>query len=122
VTEQRFLTHEIGSLAKPSWFVKARAHRPLEGSDVAEAERWGAKLGVDGYEQLVELLRRGEFGQWELEELGAWASRYALALLEQAGLDVVFDGEQQRTEMYAWAIEHANGFEQRGTVRSFDNK
>jgi 5-methyltetrahydropteroyltriglutamate--homocysteine methyltransferase len=122
VTEQRFLTHEIGSLAKPSWFVKARAHRPLEGSDVAEAERWGAKLGVEGYEQLVELLRRGEFGERELDELGAFASRYALALLEQAGLDVVFDGEQQRTEMYAWAIEHANGFEQRGTVRSFDNK
>jgi 5-methyltetrahydropteroyltriglutamate--homocysteine methyltransferase len=122
VTEQRFLTHEIGSLAKPSWFVKARAHRPLEGSDVAEAERWGAKLGVEGYDQLVELLRRGEFGERELDELGAFASRYALALLEQAGLDVVFDGEQQRTEMYAWAIEHANGFEQRGTVRSFDNK
>jgi 5-methyltetrahydropteroyltriglutamate--homocysteine methyltransferase len=122
VTEHHFLTHEIGSLAKPSWFVKARAHRPLEGSDVAEAERWGAKLDVDGYEQLVELLRGGEFGERELEELGAFASRYAVALLEQAGLDVVYDGEQQRTEMYAWAIEHANGFEPRGTVRSFDNK
>jgi 5-methyltetrahydropteroyltriglutamate--homocysteine methyltransferase len=122
VTEHHFLTHEIGSLAKPSWFVKARAHRPLEGSDVAEAERWGAKLNVDGYEQLVELLRGGEFGERELEELGAFASRYAVALLEQAGLDVVYDGEQQRTEMYAWAIEHANGFEPRGTVRSFDNK
>jgi 5-methyltetrahydropteroyltriglutamate--homocysteine methyltransferase len=122
VTEQRFLTHEIGSLAKPSWFVKARAHRPLEGGDVADAERWGAKLDVEGYEQLVELLRRGEFGDEELDQLGAFASRYAVALLEQAGLDVVYDGEQQRTEMYAWAIEHANGFEQRGTIRSFDNK
>jgi 5-methyltetrahydropteroyltriglutamate--homocysteine methyltransferase len=122
MTEQRFLTHEIGSLAKPSWFVKARAHRPLEGGDVADAERWGAKLDVEGYEQLVELLRRGEFGDEELDQLGEFASRYAVALLEQAGLDVVYDGEQQRTEMYAWAIEHANGFEQRGTVRSFDNK
>jgi 5-methyltetrahydropteroyltriglutamate--homocysteine methyltransferase len=122
LTEQRFLTHEIGSLAKPSWFVKARAHRPLEGSDVAEAERWGAKLGVEGYEQLVETLRRGGLGDDELDELGAFASRYALALLEQAGLDVVYDGEQQRTEMYAWAVEHADGFEPRGTVRSFDNK
>jgi 5-methyltetrahydropteroyltriglutamate--homocysteine methyltransferase len=122
MSELRFLTHEIGSLAKPSWFVKARAHRPLDGSDVAEAERWGAKLGVDGYERLIELLRRGEFGEGELDELGAFASRYAIRLLEQAGLDVVYDGEQQRTEMYAWAIEHANGFEQRGIVRSFDNK
>jgi 5-methyltetrahydropteroyltriglutamate--homocysteine methyltransferase len=122
MSELRFLTHEIGSLAKPSWFVKARAHRPLDGSDVAEAERWGAKLGVEGYEGLVELLRRGEFGERELDELGAFASRYAIALLERAGLDVVYDGEQQRTEMYAWAVEHANGFEERGTVRSFDNK
>lgn len=122
MTETRFLTHEIGSLAKPSWFVKARAQRPLEGSDVAEAERWGAKLGVDGYEELVRLLRTGEFGDEQLDELGAFASRYAVALLEEAGLDVVYDGEQQRTEMYAWAIDHANGFEQRGTVRSFDNK
>jgi 5-methyltetrahydropteroyltriglutamate--homocysteine methyltransferase len=122
MTETRFLTHEIGSLAKPSWFVKARAQRPLDGSDVAEAERWGAKLGVEEYEELVRLLRSGEFGDAQLEELGAFASRYAVALLEEAGLDVVYDGEQQRTEMYAWAIDHANGFEQRGTVRSFDNK
>jgi 5-methyltetrahydropteroyltriglutamate--homocysteine methyltransferase len=122
VTDTRFLTHEIGSLAKPSWFVKARAHHPLEGSDVAEAERWGAKLGVEGYERLVELLRQRELGEEQLDELGAFASRYAVALLEEAGLTVVYDGEQQRTEMYAWAIDHANGFEQRGTVRSFDNK
>jgi 5-methyltetrahydropteroyltriglutamate--homocysteine methyltransferase len=122
VTETRFLTHEIGSLAKPSWFVKARAHRPLDGSDVAEAERWGAKLGVEGYEDLVRLLRNGELEGERLDELGAFASRYAVALLEQAGLEVVYDGEQQRTEMYAWAIDHANGFEQRGIVRSFDNK
>jgi 5-methyltetrahydropteroyltriglutamate--homocysteine methyltransferase len=122
VTNTRFLTHEIGSLAKPSWFVKARAHRPLDGSDVAEAERWGAKLGVEGYEDLVRLLRNGELEDERLDELGAFASRYAVALLEQAGLEVVYDGEQQRTEMYAWAIDHANGFEQRGIVRSFDNK
>ena len=24
--------------------------------------------------------------------------------------------------MYAWAIAHSNGFEPRGTIRSFDNK
>ncbi|MDQ4006343.1 MAG: hypothetical protein M3135_08610, partial [Actinomycetota bacterium] len=28
----------------------------------------------------------------------------------------------QRSEMYAWAIAHANGFEPRGSVRAFDNK
>jgi 5-methyltetrahydropteroyltriglutamate--homocysteine methyltransferase len=41
---------------------------------------------------------------------------------ESAGLDVVYDGEQQRTEMYQWAVAHSEGFEWRGSVRAFDNK
>jgi 5-methyltetrahydropteroyltriglutamate--homocysteine methyltransferase len=75
---------------------------------------------VPDYERLVELLEREPND--DAGELGRWSSRYALRLLESAGLDVVYDGEQQRTEMYAWAIAHANGFDERGTVRSFDNK
>ena len=113
------LTHEIGSLAKPPWLVKTSAGRPLDGSDFEHAQNWGEKVDVDGHEELVEKLRRGDADK---DELGRWASRYALRLLEKAGLEVVFDGEQQRTEMYAWAVDHSNGFEPRGTVRSFDNK
>jgi 5-methyltetrahydropteroyltriglutamate--homocysteine methyltransferase len=45
-----------------------------------------------------------------------------MRLQESAGLDWIWDGEQQRTEMYAWSVAHANGFEPRGTVRSWDNK
>jgi 5-methyltetrahydropteroyltriglutamate--homocysteine methyltransferase len=41
---------------------------------------------------------------------------------ESAGLDAVYDGEQQRSEMYQWAVAHTNGFEWRGSVRAFDNK
>ncbi len=47
----RFPTREIGSLAKPSWRVKAFAGRPLEEQDLAEAERWGQRLEVEGHEQ-----------------------------------------------------------------------
>jgi 5-methyltetrahydropteroyltriglutamate--homocysteine methyltransferase len=119
----KLLTHEIGSLAKPPWLVKASAGRPLDESDVEHARSWGEKVGVEGYEELVELLRRaGGNGRLDTHELGHWASRYALRLLESAGLEVVYDGEQQRTEMYAWAVAHADGFDPRGTVRSFDNK
>jgi 5-methyltetrahydropteroyltriglutamate--homocysteine methyltransferase len=117
----KFLTHEIGSLAKPPWLVKPSAGQPLEESDIEHARTWGEKVGVDGHEELVEGLQRGNGGLGK-EQLGRWASRYALRLLESAGLDVVFDGEQQRTEMYAWAVAHSNGFEPRGTIRSFDNK
>jgi 5-methyltetrahydropteroyltriglutamate--homocysteine methyltransferase len=119
MTDVRFVTREIGSLAKPPWRVKSFAGRPLEEKDVAEAERWGRRLEVDGYEDLVETLRGGGH---DLAEIDDWAARYAIRLLEKAGLDVVYDGEQRRTEMYDHVAAHARGFEERGTVRSFDNK
>ena len=117
-----FTTREIGSLAKPSWRVKTFAGRPLDERDYEEAERWGRRLDLDGYSELVELLRRGDFGAERLREIDDWAVRLAIRLLEQAGLDVVYDGEQRRTEMYDHVAAFAQGFEQRGTVRSFDNK
>jgi 5-methyltetrahydropteroyltriglutamate--homocysteine methyltransferase len=116
----RFLTHEIGSLAKPPWLVKTSAGRTLDESDIEHARSWGEKLDVDGHEELVALLQNG--AEQQVAEVANWASRYALRLQEKAGVEWVYDGEQQRTEMYAWAIAHANGFDSRGTVRSFDNK
>jgi 5-methyltetrahydropteroyltriglutamate--homocysteine methyltransferase len=106
-------------LAKPPWLVKTNAGRPLADADIEHARRWGENVGVEGYEELIELLRQPER---DPVAVARWSSRYALRLLESAGVDVVYDGEQQRSEMYAWAVAHANGFEERGTVRSFDNK
>lgn len=117
----RLLTHEVGSLAKPPWLVKTTAGRPLLPEDVEHARSWGERLSVPGHEQLLELLRDGARRESK-DEVARWSSRYAVRLQEHAGLDVVWDGEQLRTEMYAWAIAHADGFEPRGTVRSFDNK
>ncbi|HLI74712.1 MAG TPA: hypothetical protein VKU86_12610 [Acidimicrobiales bacterium] len=116
------LTHEVGSLAKPAWRVKAAAGRPLLPDDVEEAARWGARLGVPGHTELVELLRRFPLSADERQQVKLWSSAYGLRFFESAGLDVVYDGEQQRVEMYEWAVRHARGFEVRGTVRSFDNK
>lgn len=115
----RFTTREIGSLGKPSWRVKAFAGRPLGEDDVREAERWGQRLEVEGHEELVEMLANGSL---DLAAVDDWAARYGLRLLEKAGLDVVYDGEQRRTEMYDHVAAFADGFESRGTVRSFDNK
>src|SRR5688572_23163462 len=112
MSEVRFLTREIGSLAKPSWRVKTFAGRPLEESDFAEAERWGRKLEVNEHERLVEGLREQTLGRQEIDD---WAARYALCLLERTGLDVVYDGEQRRTEMYDHVAAFATGFERRGT-------
>jgi 5-methyltetrahydropteroyltriglutamate--homocysteine methyltransferase len=114
-----FATREIGSLAKPPWRVKAFAGRPLDEDDFAAAGEWGRRLEVDGHETLVEGLRAGSLG---LPEIDDWAAVYAIRLLERVGLEVVYDGEQKRTEMYDHVAAFARGFEPRGTVRSFDNK
>src|ERR687886_2648612 len=122
MTEIRFVTREIGSLAKPGWRVKAIAGRPVEERDVEEARRWGERLGID-HEALAEILRRGEgFTEDERAGIQDYAALYGIRLLESAGLDVVYDGEQRRSEMYDHAVRHAKGFETRGTVRSWDNK
>lgn len=64
--------------------------------------------------------------QWTTGPLRRWFDNNTFIPLPvaggAAGLDVVYDGEQQRSEMYAWAVKHAGGFEPRGTVRSFDDK
>lgn len=115
------LTHEIGSLAKPPWRVKALSRAPIDESDIEDARVWGERLGVPDHGRLLDLLR-GPLGPDERREVKRWSSRYALRFFESAGLDVVYDGEQQRSEMYEWAVRRSNGFEFRGTVRSFDNK
>ncbi len=119
MSDVRLLTREIGSLAKPSWRVKTFAGRPLEEVDIAEAERWGSRLEVEGHDELLEGLRSGSLSR---DQVDGWAAIYAIRLLEKVGLDVVYDGEQRRTEMYDHVAAFAHGFEPRGTVRSFDNK
>ena len=117
------LTHEMGSLAKPGWRVKAYAGKPVSEADIEDARAWGDRVGVDGYDELLFLLRRAPLeSKHDRAEVAAWSARYGVRLLESAGLDVVYDGEQRRSEMYAWAVAHANGFEFKGTVRSWDNK
>jgi 5-methyltetrahydropteroyltriglutamate--homocysteine methyltransferase len=116
------LTHEMGSLAKPAWRVKAGAGTPLTQADMEDAVVWGKRLQVSGYEDLIGLLRQAPLEAAQRRAVAGWSSRYALRLLESAGLDVVYDGEQQRSEMYQWAVAHTIGFEPRGLVRSWDNK
>lgn len=116
-----FPCQEIGSLSKPPWLVLApRRGRALE-EEVEDAAFWGERLRVEGYEDLVALLQ-GEGLRERKPELRDWASLYGLRLLEGAGLDYVYDGEQRRIEMYEYPIRRMKGFRFLGHVRSFDNK
>ena len=122
IAHKPLLTHEVGSLDKPGWRVKAYAGQPLSERDFEEARSWGERLSVPEYERLLDLLHHAPFSKDQRADIQRWSSLYALRLEESAGLDVVYDGEQQRTEMYDWAVKHASGFETRGSVRAFDNK
>ena len=124
MNEVRFTTREIGSLAKPGWRVKSIAGRPVEKNDVEDAQKWGSRLGIEDYDVLVNdiLIKGMGFTDEEKARIQNFSALYGLRLLENAGLDVVYDGEQRRSEMYDHAVRHAKGFETRGTVRAFDNK
>ncbi len=122
MSEVRFVTREIGSLAKPGWRVKSIAGRPVEKTDIEYARKWGDRLDIDT-EKLTEILGKGtNFSDSEKAQIQDQAALYGIRLLENSGLDVVYDGEQRRSEMYDHAVKHAHGFETRGTVRSWDNK
>lgn len=123
MTTPIFLAHEIGSLAKPSWRVKAFSGASLTDKDILEADTWGKKLDIAERESLLRILaKKKDFDENEKREIMRMSSVYATKLLEKAGLDLVWDGEQHRVEMYEYAVRRIPGFVFHGTVRSFDNK
>ncbi len=121
--KKKLLTHEIGSLAKPSWRVKPFRNLPIDENDIEQAKKWGQILNIQDYKDLVELLSKGSnFSFQEKEKIIYYSSLYAIRLLEKVGLDLVYDGEQHRVEMYEHPIKNIEGFEFRDHVVSFDYK
>lgn len=120
------MTQEVGSLAKPEWRIKGVAGTPIQDRDVNQAVIWGERLQIDNA-PLLEILSTAQTTGLPLSpgqkgEIRHWASVYATRLQEVAGLDVVYDGEQSRSEMYEHAVRRSEGFDSRGLVRAFDNK
>ncbi|MEO0202790.1 MAG: hypothetical protein ABIL37_03595 [candidate division WOR-3 bacterium] len=116
------LTHEIGSLAKPNWRVKAMNNIPLNDEDIKDAKYWANFLKLEA-EELIDILKKREnFTNEEKYKILNYSSLFAVKLLEKTGLDVLYDGEQHRIEMYEYPIRNIEGFKFYGHVRSFDNK
>ena len=111
------LTQEIGSLSKPNWRVKYLRGERLKDEDIRELRKWAEFLEIE--EDLIRRVENGEAGKKEAVELSALM---AIKLLEKAGLDIIFNGEQFRTEMYEYPLKNVDGFRFLGPVRSFDNK
>jgi len=117
-------THEVGSLAKPNWRVKALTGRTLSDRDVEQAAEWSAILELNGdSEQLISILsKRENFSTQDKATIRKFSGIFGTRLLEKSGLDLVYDGEQNRIEMYEFPIRRSDGFNFLGHVRSFDNK
>ncbi|GBC70099.1 5-methyltetrahydropteroyltriglutamate--homocysteine methyltransferase [archaeon HR01] len=108
-----FPTMEVGSLRKAPFITGDR------GRAVEAARRWGLRLSVPQYERLVQHLSGGS---WDEKILLDWASIYGLKFFEAAGLDIIYDGEARRHEMYEHPIRYVEGFSFRGLVRVWDNE
>jgi 5-methyltetrahydropteroyltriglutamate--homocysteine methyltransferase len=107
-----FPTQEVGSLLRAPFLRKT-----IDEAVIAETEYWGELLGVENYQLLVQSLRSGTYSREELQD---WAALYAIRLHETAGLDVVWDGEQRRIEMYEHALRYVDGVEFVGKVKVWD--
>lgn len=114
-----FPSQEIGSLAKPPWRVKGYRGEPLSKEEIAEAIDWGRKLEIENLNSLVKLFSEDDSAK-RRRAIFEWSAKYAIRFFEKAGLDIVFDGEQWRPEMYEHVIKNVSGFKFLGHVKSFD--
>lgn len=126
---EALLTQEVGSLAKPNWRVAAIAGNQLTPHHTAEAATWSDRLGLDPIEaeDIVCQARHDQLADRPISiehktAIRNLAAEQAVRLQERAGLDIIYDGEQDRAEMYQHAVARTNGFEPRGLVRAFDNR
>ncbi|MDV3244193.1 MAG: hypothetical protein LYZ66_03310 [Nitrososphaerales archaeon] len=126
-----FPTQEIGSIPKFSWRVKPFRSLPISDADIASAKNWGKALGVKECPALLKILKkRSGFTTRERDRIIDFSMLYAIRMQETAwrqggtgaGLDIVWSGEQARTEMYETPVSNIAGFEFLGRVRAFDNK
>lgn len=117
--DKLFPAQEVGSLAKPVWRIKGYRGEKLFPEDIAEAVKWGNKLEIENMRGIIKLLNSEDSAEKRkgLRELSAL---YAVKLFEKAGLDIVYDGEQWRSEMYEHVLKNIAGFEFLGCVKSFD--
>ncbi len=86
-------TTSVGSFPKPGYLTKARTD-----------------------------LKRGRISDQDLAGLEERATRDWIDFQEEAGIDIIVDGEMYRGDMVAYFAEHIPGFDPGGLVRSYGNR
>ncbi len=123
--EKIFITQEIGSIQRPIWRQKLKAEKNQEW--IKDALKWGEEFEVKERTELANEKNTGllqkdgaERTQEEKQRIIDISSIYVIKMLEKAGLDRVFNGEQPRTEMYDALAKKVSGIKTAGFVNSFD--
>ena len=116
-----FPTQEIGSLPKAPWLLTYLRDKKIEQSGLDDLTKWSRASSFEEESEVRSILSspRNSKSQERLREL---ASIFAIRYLESTGLDFVYDGEQNRIEMYEHPVRNSYGFEFYGHVRSFDSR
>lgn len=119
-------TQEVGSLPKPNWrVVGVNPEQQLTSPYIREACIQAADLELDVGETLRTLnavsINQHHDPAANRDVVRDHAAKLAVRLQENAGLDIVYDGEQDRIEMYEHAVRRTDGFESRGRIRVFDD-
>jgi len=121
MTNKLFPTQEIGSLPKAPWLLAYLRGKPIDRKQLDDLAKWSQTSGFESESDVRAILASLKTSEGE-ERLRELASVFAIRYLESAGLDIVYDGEQNRIEMYEHPVRHSNGFEFYGNVRSFDDR
>lgn len=113
-----FPTYEVGSLPKLHARVKALRGREVTLEDMQQVQQVAQKAGVNTLETgvILDLLQRQQREKRKLtsEERAAlidFNCLLNLELQERVGLDIVYDGEGRRKEMYQEVVDQITGFE-----------
>jgi 5-methyltetrahydropteroyltriglutamate--homocysteine methyltransferase len=116
-----FPVQEIGSLPKAPWLLAYLRGKRVEQGELEHLTKWSKIVGFEFESEALSTLASPRTSGTE-ERLRELASIFAVRYLESAGLDYVYDGEENRIEMYEHPVRNSEGFEFYGHVRSFDNR
>ena len=110
-----FPTYEVGSLPKLNSRVKAVRGQPATDEEINNVKTLARRFSVE-YNEIVDILetQRREQRKLTTEEISALTDFNALLcikLQESVGLDIVYDGESRRVEMYQHVANRVDGFE-----------
>jgi 5-methyltetrahydropteroyltriglutamate--homocysteine methyltransferase len=121
MNDRLFPVQEIGSLPKAPWLLAYLRGGKVEQGDLEHVTKWSKTSGFEFQSEVLSTLAspRNSGTEARLREL---ASIFAIRYLESAGLDYIYDGEENRIEMYEHPVRNSDGFEFYGHVRSFDNR